>query len=149
MKFNLEIIIEKPIDEVIEKFSDPDNLPKWQPGLISIEHMEGTPGEVGAKQRMNYLMGKRKVELIETIKVNDLPREFSATYVAGKVWNDNKNFFASSKDGNTIYSAENEFQLKGVMKIMGWVMPNMFKKESMKYMTYFKDFVENGTSASS
>ena len=149
MKYTIEITIENPIDEVIEKFNIQDNLAKWQPGLMSIEHLEGTPREIGAKQRMNYMMGKRKVEMIETIKVNELPREFTTIYDSGKVWNENKNFFRPNESGGTIYATENKFQLKGMIKVMGWVMPNMFKKESLKYMNYFKDFVENGTNASS
>jgi hypothetical protein len=128
MKYSVEVIIEKPIDEVIEKFSDPNNLSKWQPGLQSTKQLEGKPGAVGAKQQMNYLMGKRKVEMIETITVNDLPREFSAIYVAKKVWNQSKNFFATNQHGQTVYFAENEFQFKGMIKVIGWVMPGMFKK---------------------
>jgi hypothetical protein len=33
-----------------------------------------------------------------------------------------------------------------MMKAMGFLMPNAFKKQSMKYLTDFKNFAENGTS---
>jgi hypothetical protein len=32
------------------------------------------------------------------------------------------------------------------MKLIGWLMPGAFKKQSQKYLNDFKDFAENGTS---
>lgn len=37
MKYRTEITIDLPREQVIEIFDDPDNLPKWQPGLGSFE----------------------------------------------------------------------------------------------------------------
>jgi hypothetical protein len=146
MKFKLEIIIEKPLAEVMEKFDSAENLKYWQPGFISLEHLEGTPGEVGAKSKLKYTMGKRNVEMIETITVKNLPTEFSGTYDAGSVWNEIKNYFESTTDGNTRYSSEHIFKLKGGLKLAGWLMPGAFKKESMKYLVNFKNYVETGAS---
>ncbi|MFT5780011.1 MAG: hypothetical protein ACI837_002972 [Crocinitomicaceae bacterium] len=146
MKFNLEIVIEKPIAEVIEKFDSSENLKHWQPGFISMDHFEGVPGEVGAKSKLKYKMGKREVEMVETITVKNLPAEFSGTYVTGKMWNEIKNYFESTSDGNTRYKSQHTFKIQGFLKLVGWIMPGAFKKESMKYLTHFKNYVETGAS---
>lgn len=147
MKYSVETIIDKPIDEVLEKFEDKASYSKWQKGFISLELIEGEEKAIGSKYRLKYDMGKRKVEMIETLKVYDLPREFTATYEAKGVWNEVKNYFEPTEDGKTRYRTDNEFQMKGAMKIIQWLMPGAFKKQSQIYLDHFKTFVETGESA--
>jgi len=80
MNYSTTIDIDLPIDRVIELFDNPDNMKKWQPQLESFEHVSGESGKPGAKSKLKYKMGKREVEMIETITVNNLPDEFSGTY---------------------------------------------------------------------
>lgn len=88
-------------------------------------------------------MGRREIEMIESITVKNLPHEFSGTYEAKGVWNEVKNFFHAVDENTTKWVAENEFQFKGFMKLMGWLMPGAFKKESMKFLEQFKAFAES------
>ena len=71
MKYTLEIDIHLPREKVIELFDNPDNMKHWQPGLLSFEPLSGTPGTVGAKSQLKYLMGKREIEMVETINVDN------------------------------------------------------------------------------
>lgn len=142
MKYTNEIIIDAPRGKVVELFADPDKVSEWQPGFISMEPISGTPGQDGAKTKMHYKMGKRDVEMIETITSNKLPNEFSGTYEAKGVYNLVSNYFEDLPDGKTKYWTTNEFQMKGFMKIIAFLFPNAFKKESQKYLVKFKDFVE-------
>jgi hypothetical protein len=41
-------------------------------GLKKFEYLDDESGEVGAKSRLTSLMGKREVEMIETIAVKNL-----------------------------------------------------------------------------
>lgn len=147
MKYKLEIDIDLPREKVIELFDNPDNIKHWQPGFISMEPMEGTPGQVGAKSHLKYQMGKRKVNMVETITTRNLPEEFSGTYEAGGVWNGIQNFFHEAGPDKTRWVTENEFKFSGFMKIMGLLMPGTFKKQSFQYMKYFKEFAEKQASA--
>jgi carbon monoxide dehydrogenase subunit G len=142
MKYTSEIEINQPIDKVITAFDNPDNMKKWMEGLQSFEHISGTPGQVGAKSRLKFKMGKREMEMIETITVKDLPREFSGTYEMNGVFNSVKNKFVALSDNRTKHISEQEFQFKGFMKLFGLLMPGMFKKQSMKYLRDFKNFAE-------
>ena len=142
MKFSVEIIINLPRTEVIELFDSTENLYKWQPGLISFEHESGTAGEVGAKSRLEYKMGKREIKMVETITVSNFPEEFSAIYEAKGVWNEVKNYFQEVDENTTKWVSENEFRCSGFMKLFAFLLPGSFKKESMKYLKYFKEFAE-------
>lgn len=143
MKYTCKIEINKPLNEVIALFDNVDNMYKWMKGLESVEPISGIQGEVGSKMKLTFQMGKRKMEMIETITVKDLPREFSGTYDANGVHNIVKNFFEPIGDTRTLYLTEQEFQFKGFMKLIGFLFPGAFKKQSMKYLEDFKAFVEN------
>lgn len=143
MKYSTEIEINLPVAKVIELFDDPENLKHWQPGLKSFEHISGVPGQVGAKSKLLFQMGKREMEMIETITARNLPQEFSGTYEVDGVFNIVKNYFVPIDENRTKYISEQEFQFKGFMKIMGWLMPGMFKKQSQTFLENFKNFAEN------
>ena len=147
MKYRIEIIINKPLDEVIRKLDNVNNIKHWQRGLIGIEHISGTPGEVGAKMRLKYKMGKREFDLVETITKRNFPHEFHATYSTSTMKSTQENYFEETTDGSTKWISSSEFQPGNfIMRVMAFLMPGAFKKQSYKYMVDFKNFVENGSS---
>lgn len=150
MKYTLEIEIDHTRERVIELFDNVDNLHRWQEGLLSFETIEGTPGQVGAKARMKFKMGKRELELIETITERALPERFSGTYEAPGMWNLVENEFHELPNGRTRWVANNTFKAnKLLFKIMLKLMPGAFKKQSFKYMEDFKRFAESEPAAAS
>ena len=146
MKYTTTIYIELPLEKVIEKFDDPSNMKHWQPGLLSFEHVSGDPGKPGAVSRLRYRMGNRDVEMTETIRLRDLPHRFDGSYEANGVLNIVRNRFEALDGSITRWTSENEFRFKGIMKLMGLLMPGAFKKQTMRYMQYFKDFAEHDKS---
>jgi len=147
MKYNVELTIDLPRDEVIKKMDNVDNMKHWQRGLTSAEHISGTPGEVGAKMQLNYKFGKREMQLVETITKRNFPEEFHANYDTKGMHNAQQNFFEETSDGKTKWVSKCEFIPTGfMMKIMTTLMPGVFKKQSKKYMDDFKNFAENGKS---
>jgi len=143
MKFTQEIEINKPVKEVVELFDNPDNMYKWMEGLQSFEHLSGVVGQPGAKSKLIFKTGNRQMEMIETVTVRNLPYEFSGTYEAKGLVNNITNRFIDVAATKTKYVTENEFKLSGVMKLLGWLMAGAFKKQSFKFMTAFKHFVES------
>ena len=147
MKYTVTIEINLPRAKVVELFENPDNMAQWQPGFISMEHLSGEKGKAGARSKLNYKMGKREIEMIETILVNDLPNEFSGTFEADKVWNEVRNYFEEKDENTTLWRSECEFRFKGMMKVFAFLMPGVFKKQSFKYLENFKAFAEGETVA--
>jgi hypothetical protein len=141
MRYRCEVVVNVPRGKFIELFDNPAKMPKWSPGLQTFEPISGTPGQPGAKSRLVYLMGKRTIEMIETVTTRNLPDEFSGTYDANGVHNIVINHFHD--EGNaTRWVLDTEFTFKGFMRLMAILMPGMFKKESMKHMMNFKKFAE-------
>lgn len=143
MKYQTEIEINQPIDKVIKLFDNPENMKKWMEGLQSFEHLSGTPGQPGAKSKLKFKMGNREMEMIETIKVRNLPGEFSGTYESKGGLNIVTNRFVKLSENKTRQITEQEFQFKGVMKIMAVLMKGAFIKQSKKYGEAFKKFAES------
>ncbi|MDT0559444.1 SRPBCC family protein [Ichthyenterobacterium sp. W332] len=147
MKYTIEVTIALPRDEVINKLDSVENLKHWQQGLVGVEHVSGTPGEFGARMKMQYKFGKRHMTLEETITKSNFPDEFHATYNTKGMHNIQKNFFTETSQGHTTWKSENEFlPTNFMMRVMTFLMPRAFKKQSTKYMNDFKNFAENGTS---
>lgn len=143
MQYTNEIEIDLPLEKVISLFDDSDNMHKWQPDLVSFEHISGEPGKDCAKSRLKYKMGKREIEMIETITKNNLPVQFDGTYETKGVYNKISNRFIAINGNKTKWISNNIFQFSGFMKIIGFLMPGSFSKQSFKYMEQFKEFAEN------
>ena len=147
MKYSCEVIINAPREEVIKKLDNPDNMKHWQRGLLGYELTSGNPGQAGATMRLDYLMGKRSLTMVETIVKNNFPNELHANYDAKGVHNVQQNYFEELPDGTTKWRSEAEFKFSSFgLKFIGWLMPSAFKKQSMTYLNDFKAFIEEGTS---
>lgn len=146
MKYTISIQIDLPREKVIELFDNTENMYKWQTGLQSFEPLSGEPGQEGARSKLRYKMGRREVEMIETITKRKFPDEFSGTYEAKGVWNQQQNFFEESDRNKTIWRTISEFKCSGFMKIMCWLMPGAFKKQTLQFMNKFKEFAESSSS---
>ena len=127
-------------------FLDTQNLSKWQPDLISFESLgDQESRSVGAKTKQVHKMGKRQLEIIETITANNHPEEFSATYEAEGVWNLVENRFIEADEHKTKWVLDSEFKCTGIARLMAFFMPGMFKKQTLSYMNLFKNFAENSS----
>ena len=146
MKYSNEIIINLPRSKVIELFNDPGNLVEWQKTLQSFQHLNGKPGEPGARSQLVYLNGKRRTELVETVISNNLPEEFSAVYETKGLSNQLKNYFFEMDEDKTKWISQAEMSISGIfLKIMSLLMPGMFSKQSRTFMEDFKTFAEGRT----
>lgn len=147
MHYTTEITVDLPRGEFMKKFDDPENMKHWQKGLQSYKQLSGPPGQEGSKMELQFQMGKRELVLVETIIKNNLPYEFHATYDAKGAHNIQKNFFKDIDDKQTLWISESEFQFSGIfMKLMAFLMPGAFKKQSLQYLKDFKSFAEHGNS---
>lgn len=146
MRYTEEIIIDLPRERVIKLFDSFENLKQWQEGLTEIEHLSGEPGKPGAQTRLLYDMGRRKLEMIETIISRNLPDEFSGTYDAQGVHNIVRNTFYPQGE-TTRWLMDCEFQFRGFMRIMAFFMrQGSFRKQTRKGMESFKRFAEGADS---
>ncbi|MFM7867148.1 MAG: SRPBCC family protein [Planctomycetaceae bacterium] len=145
MKYSVSIVIELLRERVVELFDNSANLPCWQRGLQSHQLVSGQAGQTGARSRLVFQMGKRRIEMLETITRRSLPDAFDGTYEAPGVFNIVCNRFISLSPSQTRWESDNEFRFSGLfMRIIGLVMRGAFPKQSQQYLQDFKAFAERG-----
>lgn len=144
LEYTVQIDLDLPRERVVELFADPEHMPKWQRGFIRATPIDGEPGQAGAKRQLVYKMGRGEMEMVETVVAADLPERFDCTYDAKNVHNVVRNRFVELGPEKTRWESENEFQFSGFMKVIGFLMKGAFPKQSLKYMTDFKAFAEQG-----
>ena len=142
IKYTLDIEIDKPRDTVVALFDDTANMKAYLEGIQSYELISGNYREVGSKYKMKVKMGDREIEMLETITKRDLPHETAFTYEADGVFNSVNHKFVAISENKTKLIAESEFQFQGFMKIIAFLMPGEFKKQTNIYLVDFKKFVE-------
>lgn len=142
MNYTNQIDIDLPRARVVELFDNVDNLKEWMPGLVLFETIEGQPGKPGAKSRMEFQMGKRKIKMTETIVSNNLPDEMEGYYETNGMKNDIKVSFIEIDKNKTMYVSESTFKFSGVMWLVAPLMKKAFMKTSQNYLDRFKKFAE-------
>ena len=143
MKYTREIEIDLPRDRVIELFMDRDNMPKWQTGLKSFEHVSGEPGQPGETSRLVYEHRGQDVEMIETVTSQSLPDALAGTYETEGVWNFINNQFVEEGPNRTRWIAETEFRFSDwKMLLMSIALRPMFTGQTKKALRDFKTFAE-------
>lgn len=143
MKYTCTIEINLPIDKVVQLWENEANFKEWQDGFKSIKHLSGTPNSKGATSKI-VLEDKRKIELLETIISNNLPKEKVALYEHIHMTNRQTSRFKAIDSKKTLYISEVEYiQFNGIMiKLMAKLFPSKFKEQSEKWMQQFKFFAE-------
>ena len=144
MKFEGSIDVRQPREIVVKFFADPQYLGEYQEGFLRKELVSGTAGEDGAVSKMYYKMGKREMELTETIISNRLPDVFEAHYHHVHMDNTMKCTFTEVQNGVTRYKQEVEYtRINWVMpKLVAILFPGMYRKQAEKWNQNFKTFVE-------
>ena len=144
MKFTCHVEINKARNDVIALWENEKNLIHWQDGYISSELISGEKAKVGSKTRMYYQIGKRKIELLETILNNSLPEKFIGLYETQQMSNTMKNTFTIIEDEKTLWTSEIEYtKMNGfLVKVMALIAPSMFRKQTQKWLDQFKGFAE-------
>ncbi len=147
MRYTEEIKINKPLDEVICVFNDEKQLHHWQRGLIKTRTIKGKTGEIGSIRKLKIDLELSIVSMREEIIHKNLPHEWFATYNSKGLKSVQKNYFTETNK-TTLWTSESEFMFSGYMKFISKVLPSIFKKRSQLIMADFKDYIENGNSAS-
>ena len=142
MTYSNEIEIDLPREKVILLFDNPENLKKWMPGLISFEPVSGIPGQPGAVAKLKFQMGKRMMEMTETVTVRQLPDEFSGTYEMKNVYNEVKNKFIPLGPDKTKYLTESTFHFKGLVRDVEFLTKGAYIKTAQGHLERCKKYAE-------
>lgn len=142
MKYTVEATINRPMSQVVKLYNDPSNYMKWMPGILSHQITSGSNREPGTESTFRFKMNGRDFTVEETIIKNDLT-EIVAQFTSGSTVNNQVTQFSKIDDATTFYKVNESFELKGFMKVIGFLMPSSFKKQTKQFVEAFKNFSEN------
>ena len=142
MEYTVSNTIKAPLDNVVEKFFDPNSVEHWMEGYKGMEHLKGTPGQVGAETNFTFEHKGKEMIIHETILERNSPNQVKFAYRSKMGYNEVEMIFEKIDENSTSQTNHSMFKLKGGMKLFGWMFKGMMKKQSMTYLTSFKDFVE-------
>jgi hypothetical protein len=155
MKYTVSIEIALPRERVVQMLADPAHLPMWLRGLVLHEPLNGMHGQVGTKSRVVFQMGQQKIEATETITrrepadLRGIPREsvvhFDREIVTKGMWNAARERLTEAGPETTLWESENEYRFDSLpMRLIGFLMPSVFRKQSIQHMQDFKAYAEQG-----
>jgi hypothetical protein len=156
VKYATSLEIALPRDEVLQLIADPAQTPKWLRGLVLHETVSGAHGQVGTISRVVFQTGKQRMEATETItrlEPADLQAVPSSVVVhyereiaAEGMWQAQRDRLIATGPDTTLWESESEFRFEGsLMRLMGLLMPGLFRKQSRQHMQDFKALAEHGT----
>ncbi|MEO1438156.1 MAG: SRPBCC family protein [Bacteroidota bacterium] len=144
LKYTSEVLIQAPIDFVVEYFENPQYLGFYQEGFVGKDLISGEPGKELAVSNMHYKIGDRQMVIKETIIDNHLPDHFEALYEHRDMDNNFIAQFVAINETETKYTVTIEyFRARwGTPRLLLRFFPKKMKQMSDKWMYNFRDFVE-------
>lgn len=148
MKYRCTVEIDAPLEAVVALWENEKHFAEWQDGFKSITLLEGIANTKGAKSKLVF-EDQRRIELIETILSNELPKEKVGLYEHKHMTNTQTTKFEALDSNTTLYISEVHYsKFNGVMiKLFARFFPSKFKQQSQKWMNQFKAFAEKELTA--
>ncbi len=114
MRFEAQIDIDRPPEEVFATLTNVSRLPEWQRSVVTAE-MEGQPG-VGARLRETRKLLGRESKLVSEVTEYDPPNTFSLRSIEGPIPLTVRHTLEPS-GGGTRLEVVGEATPKGVMRL--------------------------------
>ena len=121
MKLDCEVIVNKPIQDVWNYTSNPDNLTKWLNDFIRYEHLTGdiNAPKIGDTSNHTYNQNGKEFEMCERIVAYDPPNHIKLFMTSS--WFDMEiinNFDEISPDQTKLFAGAEFVRVGWIMKIM-------------------------------
>lgn len=142
MRVELTLEIACSLEQVWRRFDDAAQLRRWQPALLRVEQLDGTPGQVGARARLTYREGGRDIVLIETVEERHAPTRYRCRYETALMesWIDNQ--FIGEAPGVTRWRVVQTTRFRGLMWLLGPLTRPITVRKFREDMARFKALAE-------
>ncbi len=142
MEITHQIDIHAPLELVMAQFSTESGRQCRMPGLLESELLEGAAGQGGAVSQLKFKMGGRYMLMRETILENQLPICWKARYESGRTVHFTTVRIEKSGSGTSRYCITQDFEFKGVMRLLSFLLKSTFSKTLLQTAQRFKEFAE-------
>ena len=145
VSYDCEIIVEKSLAESWAVSQDEETMSKWLMGLQKIEHVSGTPNEVGAVADIHFINEGQEMIIRETITEIIPNKSVSMTFTSDFMDMDYK-LSMTSIDGKTKISSSTDAKGNGmVSKSLMALMGSSMETQEETNLTNLKKTIENNT----
>ena len=143
-----EIIIRSSIENVMELHENSSLLKNYMPGVISYEMISGESRTMGSIAEITLAFNtndavSRKITMKEEVVLSNLPNKKVIIYDTGAIKNKITYRFVNMGDNETKFFRKHEYEFNTYMKITSFFTSKKIKRKSYKYLSSFKEFVEN------
>lgn len=143
-----EILIKSSIENVMELHENSSLLKNYMPGVISYEMISGESRTMGSIAEITLAFNtndavSRKITMKEEVVLSNLPNKKVIIYDTGAVKNKITYRFVNMGDNETKFLRKHEYEFNTYMKITSFFTSKKIKRKSYKYLSSFKEFVEN------
>ena len=144
VKVELEVIINRPIEEVFSFMSNVENDSQWSTGAVETKlTSEGPIGKGSTFEEATMFLG-RKIEMTGEYTEYIPNKKFVCKSISGPFPAEGSYTF-EEVDGGTKVTATIEVEPRGFFKIAEPLLIRMFKRQSEAELANLKDLLESKT----
>lgn len=148
MKTRHEITIDADCQTVWRLYTDTSRRRHWQPGLVHIQHVTGTPCTRGAVAELVYMHKGKQILMTETITESRSPDFITGTYDGPYASTHVVQHFVAAENGATRWTGFCVYHFKGIMKLLSLLMARSIRERTNADMQRFKLYVETEAATS-
>jgi uncharacterized protein YndB with AHSA1/START domain len=139
--FETHVRIERPIDEVFDFVSDPQNFPRWNSAVRTVRKTSAGPDGVGSTFSMERDLSGGRAENALELLVHARPREFAIRTTSGPTPFLYRYTF-SPENGATIVQLDAEVELPAAVALVGPLARRAVKKGVGDNFAMLKNILE-------
>ena len=114
INYSTEVEVNKPLKEAWAVFQDDSKTADWVEGMKSIELIEGTEGEVGAKYKLVIEQDEEVMEMTETITALKAEKMLGLAFDSDVMNSDVAMHFTAKDENTTLIKADSDVRGKGI-----------------------------------
>ncbi|MEL7001466.1 MAG: SRPBCC family protein [Bacteroidota bacterium] len=141
--YESKVIVNAPIDQSWEVFTDTSHSSKWMEGFKSIKTISKEPDEVGSTYELIFNSNGEEIKLLETVTHYDVNNLYGMDIQSDVLYNESLIYFDSESD-KTVITAKNSVSGNGMFwKSLLYIMKSTFQETSDQQYEKLKKVIEN------
>jgi uncharacterized membrane protein len=142
VKFDLDIVIERSVEEVFEYVTDVRNLPEWQESAIEADWVEGASPGKGARLRERRELAGRSIESELEVTAYEPDRRFDVKALSGPIRFEVRHSFEAA-GGATRLRLAAEGEAGGVLRFAGPLVARQAERQFRADLERLKQVLES------
>lgn len=137
-----EIEVDRPPDEVFERITRIEDLPRWQPAIVEAEVTSDGPLDVGSTLRLVVDAGGRRTEAIGRVTEFVRPERLAVEATAGPADVAARITVGRAEDGRSLVGLETAIRLGGFLRFAEGMVRGRIEAEAPAAAEAVREWLE-------